>query len=116
MVAEGNKMESKGQYEFQIGMIIERVIEETWFAGKIINYDKRNLECTVRYLDDDQVEANIPIDEIRFSSQDYDESQFRAEKKDTLPKPLLGLVEDDSAQRSIHQPVVVIHNDYDTGS
>jgi hypothetical protein len=34
--------------------------------------------------------------------------------RDPLPKPLLGLVEDDSAARSSHRPTVVVHTDTNT--
>ena len=113
----GRRREEKEEEEeeYEIGMIVERIIEDVWFVGKIISYSKRKKECSIRYLDDDLLEENIPIDEIRLSSQVINEIEIKAERKNTLPKPLIGLVEDDSAVRSIHQPVAIVHNDSDTG-
>mmetsp|Transcript_11621 Transcript_11621/g.11999 ORF Transcript_11621/g.11999 Transcript_11621/m.11999 type:complete len:143 (+) Transcript_11621:57-485(+) len=114
MVAEADNMDAKDQLEFKIGMIVERIIEDTWFIGKIVEYSSRRGECSIRYLDDNLLESNVPIDEIRISSQNININEIRAEKKSTLPKPLIGLVEDDSELRSVHQPVAIVHNDADT--
>lgn len=116
MVAEVDNMDAKEQLEYKIGMIVERIIEDTWFIGKIIEISYNKNECTIRYLDDDLLEEDIPIDEIRLSSQNIDITEFRAERKNTLPKPLIGLVEDDSEVRSVHQPIAIVHQDADTGN
>ena len=99
--------------KYKIGMIVERIIEDTWFLGKITDYSQRMDEYTIQYLDDDLIEANIPSDEIRSSSQanSIEISHIYKEKKHTLSKPLLGLVEDDSEIRSVHQPVAILHSD-----
>jgi hypothetical protein len=97
--------------ESLIGRIVERIIEDTWFLGKIVDYNHRAEECTIQYLDDDLVESNIPMNEIRFSSKLIDLNEIRTEKKQTLSKPLIGLVEDDSELRSVHQPVAILHSD-----
>jgi hypothetical protein len=124
MVAEADLMEntnmnqknrgggaSGGASESLIGRIVERIIEDTWFIGKIIDHNHRAEECTIQYLDDDLIESNIPMDEIRFSSKLIDLKEIRTEKKQTLSKPLIGLVEDDSDLRSVHQPVAILHSD-----
>jgi hypothetical protein len=99
--------------EFKIGMIVERIIEDTWFLGKITDYSQRLDEYTIQYLDDDLIEANVPSDEIRCSSKanSIEINHIYKEKKQTLSKPLLGLVEDDSEIRSVHQPVAILHSD-----
>jgi hypothetical protein len=97
---------------FKIGMIVERIIEDTWFLGKITDYHRGLDEYTIQYLDDDLIEANIPSDELRSSSQAHSVvNHILKEKKQTLSKPLLGLVEDDSEIRSVHQPVAILHSD-----
>jgi hypothetical protein len=115
MVAEAREMENQGQPEYLPGTNVERLIEGMWFPAVIIEVDKRRQEYMLRYLDDDQLESNVPIDEIRHGSIDSSLTPRRKEKKDTLRKPLLGLVEDDSEIRSNHQPVVTVHNDSSIG-
>mmetsp|Transcript_22470 Transcript_22470/g.32799 ORF Transcript_22470/g.32799 Transcript_22470/m.32799 type:complete len:142 (+) Transcript_22470:138-563(+) len=114
MVSESGCMESTDHTKCRIGTIIERLIEGTWFIGKVLDIDNYNMEYTVQYLDDDLVESNIPANEIRIAENEQLPSDYKTGRKSTLPKPLLGLVDDDSDIRNKHQPVVILHGDSDS--
>jgi len=97
--------------DIKVGNIVDRMIEGCWFPAEVMNI-KRHL-LSLRYLDDGNVEEMVPLDEVRPSHADKTDIQL---KNDTLLKPLLGLVEDDSEIRRAHQPTVIVHKDMDTGS
>eukprot|EP00607_Mallomonas_marina_P001112 CAMPEP_0182430306 /NCGR_PEP_ID=MMETSP1167-20130531/39283_1 /TAXON_ID=2988 /ORGANISM="Mallomonas Sp, Strain CCMP3275" /LENGTH=158 /DNA_ID=CAMNT_0024615247 /DNA_START=203 /DNA_END=679 /DNA_ORIENTATION=- len=95
--------------QVKVGCIIERTIEGCWFIAEVMSINEDSL--TIRYLDDGNVEDMVPFDEIRLTNVD---KKTCTQKRDTLPKPLQGLVEDDSEIRHNHQPTVVVHHDMDT--
>lgn len=95
------------------GTIVERFIEGTGFLAEIIDFDSTQYEVTIRYLDDDNIEHNVPLEDIR-ESREVAPSPRRT-VKDTLPKPLIGLLDDDSDYRLAHRPTVIIHQDDETG-
>lgn len=92
------------------GDLIDRNIEGQWFGAVIENVDIKNKYFTVRYLDDGNVEENVPSDEIRASISPTASANTTG-KRETLLKPLAGLVEDDSESRNEHQPTVILHSD-----
>jgi hypothetical protein len=100
--------------QYKKGAIVERHIEGSWFLAEVLEIDVD--ELTLRYLDDDNIEKYVHIDEIRMAENECILSDYKPEKKSTLPKPLLGLVDDDSAERSAHQPKVIRHSDIEIGS
>jgi hypothetical protein len=106
----------------KIGTSVERNIDEVWFMAKIENIDKITKLYTIRYSDDGNIEEQITIEDLRVTNAietlqnplDGFMSIFSFAKKNTLPKPLAGLVEDDSDARSMQKPTVIIHKDADT--
>ena len=101
--------------DFVPGALVEREIEGMWFLAEIIQSHRRGKEFTLRYVDDNNEEKEVSIDEIRMSRQVQSLGSPKAERKSVLPKPLLGLVEDDSATRHGHEAKVTIHQDNDSG-
>lgn len=95
------------------GAIVERFIEGTGFLAEILSIDTIQQEVSIRYLDDDNIEHNVPLDDVR-ETQEVAPSPRRS-NKDTLPKPLIGLLDDDSDLRLAHRPTVIIHHDDETG-
>jgi hypothetical protein len=108
-------MESKGN-DFHVGSSVERFIEEMWFIGRIIAIDDVNQECSIAYADDDWEEENIPFCDIRLLNKDCSVAESKGGRKSSLPKPLLGLIDDDSEKRSAHQPTIQVHRDSNTGN
>lgn len=109
-------------HTLKIGTAVERNIDGVWFMAKIQNIDKINKLYTVRYSDDGNVEELLSFEDLRVTNAvesflnplDGFMSIFSFAKQDTLPKPLAGLVEDDSDVRSMQKPTVTIHKDADT--
>jgi hypothetical protein len=117
---------------FQVGDVIQRCIEDMWFTAVIesVNLTRRMLK--VRYTDDGNIEENVPMADCRqqlaaeakesYESKGGNESKWGEEgklgiavgKNETLKKPLLGLIEDDSHVREASVPVVVVHHTADT--
>jgi hypothetical protein len=106
-------------YVHLVGSLVEREIDGYWYPAKIESIDNdvedKNVYYTIRYLDDSKLEVNVPADEIRQHFEEIHIDTLRkqcadAEVKHSLQKPLKGLVEDDSKERSSHMPTVVIHN------
>jgi hypothetical protein len=66
----------------------------------------------IRYMDDGNIELNVPIQELhQISENDDPEIIPDTPRKGSLPKPLLGLVEDDSESRKAKQPTILIHRE-----
>lgn len=103
---------------------MERTIEGTWFTAVVEEFDARHETVRLKYLDDGNVEDNVHLSEIRLcataAADGKDDGGSRVEdckqsrRKETLPKPLAGLVEDDSELRRNHQATVVVHASTDT--
>ena len=111
---EEGAMESKGN-DFHIGSKVERFVEEMWFMGEVIAIDEVNQECTISYIDDGWEEENVPFCDLRLLNKDCKIAEVKTGRKSSLPKPLLGLIDDDSEKRSCHQPTVEVHHDSNTG-
>lgn len=97
---------------FKRGSIVERIIEGEWFIGEVIDTDED--EFTIRYLDDNNVEKYVHKDELRLAANES-LTTVKSQKKSTLPKPLMGLVDDDSDERLVHTPKTTLHNDSEIG-
>jgi len=122
---------------FQVGDAVERNIEDMWFSAIIegVNLTRRQLK--IRFLDDDNVEEGVPMADCRPRNVEVYEGESKGNyetrrhdckrgedrdgksgvsvgKKDTLKKPLAGLIEDDCKQRAQSVPVVVLHSTADT--
>jgi len=120
---------------FQVGDAIERNIEDMWFSAIIegVNLTRRQLK--IRFLDDDNIEEGVPMADCRPRNVEVYEGDFEGNyetkghdykggeenkigvsvgKKDTLKKPLAGLIEDDCKQRAESIPVIVLHSTADT--
>jgi len=120
---------------FQVGDAVERNIEDMWFSAIVegVNLTRRQLK--VRYLDDDNIEEGVPMTDCRqrnvevyegeskgnYESKGHDykggevyKSGISIGKKETLKKPLLGMIEDDCKLREASVPIVVLHNNTDT--
>jgi len=101
--------------DFVPGALVEREIEGMYFLAEITHSHHHGREFTLRYVDDDNVEEGVPCDEIRLSRKSIMDSP-KAERKSSLPKPLLGLIEDDAEMRHKHEAKVTIHHDDESGS
>lgn len=101
--------------DFVPGALVEREIEGMWFLAEITHSHRRGKEFTLRYVDDDNVEEGVSADEIRISRTVDSLASPKAERKSVLPKPLLGLIEDDAVIRHRHEAKVTIHQDNESG-
>ena len=127
---------------YQVGDIIERQIEQMWFAAVVesVNLTRRSLK--LRYLDDGNIEDGVPMVDCRRNEDDseskngtgnYESKGFDSKweskhsevhagdtkgtcvsKDKQLLKPLAGLIEDDAHERDQQIPVAKIHKDSDT--
>lgn len=102
------------------GCVVERLIEGMWFAAIIEHADAKDQSLTLKYCDDGNVEEMVPFDEVRMADRkvtNASNNTMRMEekpcKKDTLPRPLAGFIEDDSLARNSQVPTVVVHVDTD---
>mmetsp|Transcript_22435 Transcript_22435/g.30730 ORF Transcript_22435/g.30730 Transcript_22435/m.30730 type:complete len:143 (-) Transcript_22435:134-562(-) len=109
------------------GDIIERYLEGMWFRASVQSVNQKEKCLSVKYLDDGNIENNIPFDETRISSsssptpssgREYQSSILSPSKRDNLLRPLAGLVEDDYETRNKHQPTIFLHthNSNDQGA
>ena len=98
----------------QAGDMVERFIDGLWFLGEVQNVE--NSYVTIKYIDDNNIESMVPIDEVRIPIDDIKGIMTRCSSiKDSLPKPLLGLVDDDSEARLAHRPTIILHSNAETG-
>ena len=102
--------------DFAPGVLVEREIEGMYFLAEITHSHLRGKEFTLRYVDDDNIEEGVSCTEIRLSRQALAPDSPRAERKSSLPKPLLGLIEDDAEARHHHEAKVTIHHDDESGN
>eukprot|EP01041_Mallomonas_annulata_P006213 gene6213-12583_t len=106
-----NKTQNEETVEIIVGTIVERLIEGNWFVAEVQKIGKSGL--SLRYLDDGNTEDSVAEDEVRICEKDL-KDMGAVKRQDTLIRPLLGLVEDDSEIRRTHQTKAVIHKDMDT--
>jgi hypothetical protein len=99
---------------FRVSMLVERYIDGEWFLGQIIKIDKDDDMLTLKYADDDNIEDMVPPEDVRIPTSTHPVSP-KVERKNTLPKPLAGLMEDDSDIRNAHRPTCVVHSNNDEG-
>mmetsp|Transcript_23902 Transcript_23902/g.26165 ORF Transcript_23902/g.26165 Transcript_23902/m.26165 type:complete len:137 (+) Transcript_23902:53-463(+) len=96
----------------RVGDVIERSIEGMWFSAVIEKYSASNQTVDVKYLDDGNVEKEVPISEIRKAKEKNPipgNENIRNQQRSTLPRPLAGLVEDDYDVRNSIKPTVFVH-------
>lgn len=93
--------------EYPAGTYVERLIDGTWFSAEVLSSNDQRL--TVRYLDDNKVESEVGVKEVRPLESIF--NFVGRSSHDTLPKPLIALVEDDSETRSSRAPKVIVHED-----
>lgn len=91
---------------------VQRGIEGEWFDAIVEEIDRSRQVCTVRYLDDDNIETDVPLDEVRkATNEENNQRSVNTSRKETLPRPLAGLVDDDHEFRKKHMPTVFVHDD-----
>jgi hypothetical protein len=66
--------------DFVPGVLVEREIEGMFFLAEITHTHMRGKEFTLRYVDDDNIEEGVSIDEIRLSRTSAMDSP-RAERR-----------------------------------
>jgi hypothetical protein len=98
---------------YKKGDVVLRSIEGMTFIAKVLDVSKRNAVVNLQYLDDGNIEEDVPFDEICLrNAESKDHMDYEVPltgKVETLAKPLLGLVEDDCEARKKHQPTIFIH-------
>lgn len=106
-----------------IGSRVERCLEGTYFLAVVQELYPKLHEAKLCYLDDGNVEDDVPLSDLRLADEldlscctqaEAKESQQQPQRKETLSKPLAGLVDDDSEQRSNNIPTVTVHASADT--
>ena len=102
------------------GDIVERCIEGIVFEARITSVNKREKIVNIQYLDDGNFEDEVPFSEIHLRADSDSKSmsiddrlQKVVSKKETLMKPLAGLVDDDFELRNQLKPTVILHDDDD---
>lgn len=107
--------------KFQQGDIVIRELEGIEYRAKIEKvYKSTKLQCLVAnviFLDDGNVEEEVPLDELLFpKTRDTGAvlSPTKSKRSDTLLRPLLGLVEDDYDVRNNMIPTVLLHENLNT--
>ena len=99
---------------FKVSMTVERNIDGSWFSGNIVSIDPDGDFLTIKYFDDDNIEDMVPVTEVRIVSSDVPiDSSPKLGRKNPLPKPLVGLMDDDENERRAHRPIAVIHSNDD---
>lgn len=96
---------------FQKGAPIDRNIDGVWFSATVEEVGGRGGYLTIKYCDDQNVESEVSVDEVRARSPStfsYGEDSKNAFEERL--KPLAGLVEDDAEARRKHIPTTVIHD------
>lgn len=105
----------------KVGTLVERQLDNEIFLGVIETIDQTKRCVTIRYIDDNNTEDNISMDDVKYhdkaESKDIENRiniESKGFRKDTLLKPLLGLIEDDSDYRNSITPIVTIHDSVET--
>jgi hypothetical protein len=112
--------------KYKVGTLVERNIEDIWFKAVIRNIDRNERELTLQYCDDDNIEENVPYDEIRIAEESFFHEDHKEEKYDTASAEkenynshvkrnatsIFGANENDQdAQSTEVKPSVIIHVD-----
>eukprot|EP01039_Chlorochromonas_danica_P010855 gene10850-12065_t len=100
---------------------VQRSIDGIWFDAVVEKVHRQRQTVSIRYLDDENYESDVPFEEIRTITDEenrrYNNSNSSSGRQqqqgvvDTLPRPLAGLVDDDHEVRKRHIPTVFIHSD-----
>ena len=114
---EKHSEEKQSRFSARVGASVVRNIEGIWFPAVVESIDVRRQTCTIKYLDDDNLET-VLIEELR-GAEDKPSSGTNAHRgndtvRNPLPRPLAGLVEDDYEERNNHRPTVTVHTDANT--
>ena len=116
---------------FQVNDEVERVIDNVWFCAKVTAVDEEIEEVCLLYLDDENKEDGVSFDEIRPHSSTWSPPlteaaaslaatgiqqlpESKKAQRETLQKPLAGLIEDDWEDRLNHVATAVVHKSADT--
>lgn len=116
---------SSSSNNFMIGTSVNRNIEGVWFHAIVQSSCCRRRRCTIKYTDDDNLE-DVSFDDLRCSEHMVSKDSLPKEPdssnnnsphrgprsiKDSLPKPLAGMLVDDSKDRINHLPTITVHTD-----
>ena len=98
------------------GSSIERILDGVWFDATINSIDVRRKTASIIYVDDGNMEDDVPLDEIRLSDSQHTAvaNKLHPETNNKLLRPLAGLIEDDSEARKFQPPTVIIHQSNDS--
>jgi hypothetical protein len=96
------------------GDYVQRHLEGEWFDATIekVRGSGSKLTVCLRYLDDDNYESDVPIDEVQLvthNSENRRRINRSSSSVDMLLRPLAGLVDDDYETRKNHMPTVFVH-------
>ena len=111
MAKSDSKSDSKSY--FRPSDYVERQLEGVWFPATVEEVDVKIRQAIIKYLDDDNIEKDVSFDDLRKSEyKDAKDAKGGAvhSVRDTLPKPLMGLIDDDCEARLRHVPKVTIHS------
>lgn len=73
------------------GEKVQRLIDTLWFDAVVTCISKDKQSVSLRYLDDDNLEDYVPIEEIRLFVRHNEENEnIGKAAKNTLPRPLAG--------------------------
>lgn len=100
---------------------IQRNLDGVWYAAVVLKVHPGGHCLEIRYADDDNTEDEVPVDEIRTlaSIENLQNSSQNllmgspSRNRDTLNKPLAGLIDDDTEVRRKHMPTVFVHSQQD---
>jgi hypothetical protein len=105
---------SENRRPYRVGASILRNIDGMWFSAVIENVESKTRQYKIRYTDDGNVEDCVPEEDLRLADSSGNVQSSGRQVYDPLPKPLAGLVDDDSHIRSQHRPSVTVHVDPNT--
>ena len=120
--AKPSTLSSSSANNFIVGAAVTRNIEGVWFHAIVQSSCSRRRCCTIKYVDDDNIE-DVSFDELRSSENPVSNSVQKQPAgnnspnrgprsiKDPLPKPLAGMLLDDSETRNNHLPTITVHAD-----
>ena len=125
--AKGCKLSTSSSANYVVGASVRRDIEGIWFHAIVQSSCCRRRRCTIKYIDDNNTE-DVSFEDLRSSEnivsnsiakQQHDDNNNNHNNshrgpqsiKDTLPKPLVGMLVDDSEIRSNHLPTITVHTD-----
>lgn len=95
---------------YRVGSQVERHIDGIWYNAEVIAVTGED-SLTLRYVDDEKVEVDVGVDDVRPLESIFNFIASSSSSSSTLPKPLKGLIDDDSDARMLRIPTVIIHDD-----